>query len=64
MSLTTHSVEVPYLILDEPGGRRTLELRERGAVIVPRGVWHTAHVHRPSEALFITPGEGTENKPV
>lgn len=52
------------LILDEPGGNRSLELRERSAVIVPRGVWHTAHVHLPSEALFITPGEGTENRPV
>jgi uncharacterized cupin superfamily protein len=32
-------------------------------VLVPRGVWHTAKVRRPSKMLFITPGEGTENRP-
>ena len=31
-------------------------------VIVPRGVWHTARVHEPTQMLFVTPGEGTENR--
>lgn len=31
-------------------------------VIVPRGVWHTARVRQPSTMLFVTPGQGTENK--
>jgi len=31
-------------------------------VIVPRGVWHTARVHEPTTMIFVTPGEGTENR--
>ena len=34
-----------------------------GASINPPGVWHTADVHEPGEALFITPGRGTEHEP-
>jgi hypothetical protein len=26
-------------------------------------VWHTADVHEPGDAVFITPGRGTENRP-
>jgi hypothetical protein len=26
-------------------------------------VWHTADVHAPADALFITPGLGTEHEP-
>lgn len=51
------------LVLEESGGERVVELRGRGAVIVPRGVWHTARVHAPSEVLHITPGKGTEHRP-
>jgi quercetin dioxygenase-like cupin family protein len=32
-------------------------------VIVPTGIWHTANVARPATAVFITPGEGTMNRP-
>ncbi|MEP0203523.1 MAG: cupin domain-containing protein [Halioglobus sp.] len=28
-------------------------------VRVPRGLWHTARPHAPTNLLFITPGEGT-----
>jgi mannose-6-phosphate isomerase-like protein (cupin superfamily) len=52
------------LVLDEPGGERTVELRARAACIVPRGVWHRAIVHAPSSALHITRGAGTRNRPV
>ena len=52
------------LVLDEPGGERIVPLRGRGAFIVPQGVWHTARVHEPSEALHITRGAGTENRPL
>jgi hypothetical protein len=31
---------------------------------VPRGTWHTTKVHAPSSMLFITPGEGTQNRPL
>jgi mannose-6-phosphate isomerase-like protein (cupin superfamily) len=32
-------------------------------VIVPRNTWHTADVPDSATALFITAGEGTENRP-
>ena len=34
------------------------------AMINPANVWHTARVHEPGLALFITPGEGTEQRPL
>jgi len=33
-------------------------------VIVPKGIWHTANVHIPSSMLFITPGAGTQHRPI
>ena len=51
------------LVLDLPGGPRTVELRDRGAAVVPGGVWHTANVLGPSEALHITRGAGTTHRP-
>ena len=51
------------LVLDLPSGQRTVELRDRGAAIVPGGVWHTADVLAPSEALHITRGAGTTHRP-
>lgn len=52
------------LVLDEPDGERVLELRGRAAVIVPKGVWHTARVHEPGDVLHITAGDGTRHRPV
>lgn len=54
------------LVLDrEIEGETVVELREPGAsVVVPRGVWHRQVVHEPSDALFLTAGEGTEQRPV
>ena len=51
------------LVLEEPEGERVVELRGRAACIVPRGVWHTARVHEPSQALHITRGAGTQHRP-
>lgn len=51
------------LVLDEPGGARTLRLRGTGAVLVPRGVWHTAKVQTTSRMLHVTLGAGTETRP-
>lgn len=46
-----------------PDGDNTVRLSESGTfVIVPKGVWHTANPHRPTSMLFVTPGEGTENR--
>lgn len=49
------------MVLRLADGDRVVPLEHRGAVVVPRGTWHTARVHAPSEMLFVTPGEGTEN---
>ena len=43
--------------------QRVVPLRAGQAVINPRGVWHTVDVHEPGDALFVTPGRGTENRP-
>jgi len=32
--------------------------------VVPQGVWHRAEVKKPGTLLFITPGAGTEHRPV
>jgi mannose-6-phosphate isomerase-like protein (cupin superfamily) len=55
---------VAEMILDEPGGRRSVVLSRAGEfVIVARGTWHTAHMSTPTSMLFVTPGEGTQNRP-
>jgi len=46
-----------------PGGDETVHLDEPGQfVIVPRATWHTAVPQKPTRMLFVTPGEGTENR--
>jgi mannose-6-phosphate isomerase-like protein (cupin superfamily) len=47
-----------------PSGIAATRITGRGAVLVPRGVWHTARVFAPSRMLFITMGGGTEHRPV
>ena len=51
------------LVQELDGHEHVVELRPGQAVINPAGVWHTARVHEPGMALFITPGRGTEAKP-
>jgi len=50
------------LLLEEPGGVREVPLFGRAAVVVPRGIWHTAKVSEPSRMLFVTRGRGTEHR--
>ena len=50
------------LILDEDGKETSILLRQQDFTIVPPGVWHTANVPEPGAALYITPGEGTQNR--
>ncbi len=46
------------------GAERVVELRAGQAMVNPRNVWHTTRVHEPGRALFITPGAGTEHRPL
>jgi mannose-6-phosphate isomerase-like protein (cupin superfamily) len=52
------------VVQDLDGGHTVVELHPGEAMINPVGVWHTARVHEPGTALFITPGFGTEHRPV
>jgi quercetin dioxygenase-like cupin family protein len=51
------------LIQEIDGEEHTVVLSPGMAVVNPPNVWHTADVHEPGEALFITPGRGTEHRP-
>ena len=51
-------------ILDEDGRESRIALRAPGEfLLVPRGAWHTADIHAPSRALFVTAGAGTTHRP-
>ncbi len=50
------------LVLSEAGGERCIALSTPGEfACVPKDTWHTARVSTPTQMLFLTPGEGTEN---
>ncbi len=51
-------------VLEIDGEHQRVALTEPGQfVLVPKNTWHTAKVTRPTRMLFITPGDGTENRP-
>jgi len=53
------------LILNPGEKESRVRLTESGFfVLVPKGTWHTAKVPTPSTALFVTPGEDTDNRAV
>ena len=53
------------LVLEESQGEREVHLKTVGSyVLVPRGVWHTARTTVPTTMLFLTPGAGTEHRPI
>ena len=52
------------VVQEVDGAERVVKLRPGEALINPAGVWHTARVHEPGVALFITPGRGTEARPL
>ncbi|NII11797.1 cupin domain-containing protein [Oleiagrimonas sp. C23AA] len=53
------------LVLAQEDGERSHTLDQAGSfVVVPRGTWHTARLQGPAQMLFITPGEGTQHRPV
>ncbi|MGH8855532.1 MAG: cupin domain-containing protein [Telluria sp.] len=52
------------LLLERDGAVETIALDGAGAVLVPRGVWHTAKLRAPSRMLHVTRGAGTAHRPV
>jgi len=52
------------LVQELDGEAVTTPLRPGEAIINPAGVWHRSVVHEPGTALFITPGIGTEHRPL
>jgi uncharacterized cupin superfamily protein len=53
------------LVLESDGGESIFAMNQPGSyVLVPKDTWHTARVRRAAKMLFITPGEGTQNKSV
>jgi len=51
------------LVQELDGAEHRIELRAGDGVLNPAGIWHTADVIEPGDALFITPGAGTEHRP-
>jgi mannose-6-phosphate isomerase-like protein (cupin superfamily) len=51
------------LVLDREGEIEHVTLEEGSSFIVPRGTWHTANAERPGRSMYITYGEGTQNRP-
>lgn len=51
------------VIQDLEDGDNAVELGPLQAVVNPRGIWHTADVLEPGDALYVTPGAGTEHRP-
>jgi mannose-6-phosphate isomerase-like protein (cupin superfamily) len=52
------------LVQDIDGAERVVTMMPGQAVVNPSGVWHRSVVHEPGEALFITPGRGTQHRPL
>ena len=54
-----------FLLQRADGQVDTVRLAGPGAfVLVPAGAWHTARVSGTTRMLFITPGAGTQHRPV
>lgn len=51
------------LIQELDGAERRIRLSAGEYAINPPGVWHTADADAPVTALFVTTGDGTENRP-
>jgi len=52
-------------VLERNGGEASIRLCEPGAyVVVPKGTWHTARTRVVTTMIFLTPGQGTQNRPV
>lgn len=52
------------IVLETDVGERRATIEAGETFIVPRGLWHRGIVHKAGELMFITPGAGTEHRPV
>ena len=52
------------VVLDTAAGERRAKLAAGQTFIVPKGVWHRGIVTKAGELMFITPGAGTEHRPL
>ena len=52
------------LVLDLEGGAQRTVLKAGETFIVPRGIWHRALVKEAGRLMFVTPGAGTEHRPI
>ena len=51
--------------LEEANGARSVQLTSPGSfVLIPPNIWHTAAADVESSLVFLTPGAGTEHRPV
>ncbi len=56
------SGEVTFILQLEDGDKSILLDNAGSYVVVPKNVWHMARTNVNTKMLFITPGEGTQNK--
>jgi mannose-6-phosphate isomerase-like protein (cupin superfamily) len=53
------------VFVEDGSGERIVRLRNAGEyVLIPKGAWHTAQTTVPTKMLFVTPGAGTEHRPL
>jgi len=52
-----------HLVQEPEDAEHMIELHAGEAAVNPPNTWHTARVHEPGWALFITPGAGAEVRP-
>jgi mannose-6-phosphate isomerase-like protein (cupin superfamily) len=50
--------------LENVGTETTTTLEPGQAFVVPKGVWHRVHVREPSHFVHITPGPGSDHRPL
>jgi mannose-6-phosphate isomerase-like protein (cupin superfamily) len=61
--LTLMSGEM-VMVLETLRGTRRVPLKAGQTFVVPKGLWHRAEVRKKGVLMFITPGAGTEHRPV
>lgn len=52
------------VVLEHQPEDETFPLKAGETFVVPRGRWHRVKVIEPGELVFMTPGEGTDHKPL